>query len=217
MRSPCLIPLNSLNLDLPQQSISCNLFSTKMGIVIGITGGVATGKTTVMEMLRELGAKTLSADDIARDVLEPGTPESEEVARRFGLAILDSSGRINRTALANIIFRDKKVREILNSITHPRIIAILENKIEEFRVSTGEKDILAVEIPLLVECNLSRLVDIILVVAAEQETQISRLKTRGLSDAQALERIAAQISLSEKTQAADLVIWTDVSLDDTRR
>jgi dephospho-CoA kinase len=188
-----------------------------MSIVIGITGGVATGKTTVMEMLRELGAKTLSADDIAREVLQPGTSESDEVVRRFGLAILDSKGRINRAALANIIFRDKKVREILNSITHPGIIAILEERIEKFRESAGEKDVLAVEIPLLVECNLSGLVDIILVVAAEQETQISRLKTRGLSDTQALERIAAQISLSEKTQAADWVIWTDVSLDDTGR
>jgi len=188
-----------------------------MALVLGITGGVATGKTTVVEMLREMGARTISADEIAREVLSPGAPAAEEVAKRFGAAVLTPGGAIDRKALADIIFHDEKAREVLNSITHPRIIAILEERIREFRERAGEGEMLVAEIPLLVECDLLYLVDKVVVVAAEQHTQMSRLTTRGLSKEQAQERIEAQAPLSGKLALADWVVWTDKGLTDTRR
>lgn len=188
-----------------------------MSIVLGITGGVATGKTTVMGMFRELGAETLSADEIARDVLAPGTPEADEVIRQFGPSVLSSDGNIDRRKLGELVFSNSEAKQSLESITHPRIIAILEQRINEFRKRATCCVALAVEIPLLVECKLMPLVDKVLVVTTEQETQIIRLKTRGFSTNEALRRINAQMPMGEKLCAADIVIRTDVSFEDTRR
>jgi len=188
-----------------------------MAVVVGITGGAATGKTTVMRMFAEFGAETVSADEVAHEVLAPATPAAEQVARRFGPSVIASNGSINRPALGEIIFRDPEAREVLNAITHPPIIAILEQRIRKFRRRARQREILAVEIPLLVECNLTRLVDKVVVVAAEQETQMHRLTTRGLSLDQARQRVAAQMPIGEKLPLADWVVWTERSLEDTRR
>lgn len=180
-----------------------------------------------MEMLRVAGAETLSADDVAHDVLRPGTPESEAVIRRFGQGIVLPDGGIDRRALGEIIFADPNSREILNSITHPRIIAILHERIQEFRARTKSQppdpgprpssDVLAIEIPLLVECHLADLVDKVIVVSAEQDTQINRLTTRGLSVDEARARVDSQLPLREKLPFADWVVRTDGTFDDTRR
>lgn len=188
-----------------------------MGIVLGITGGVATGKTTVTEMFRELGAETLSADEIARDVLAPGSPAACEVVRRFGPSILAPDGSIDRRALGEIVFSDPEARGALNSITHPHIIAIMEDRIRRFRAATGCRGVMAVEIPLLVESDLTWLVNKVIVVAAEQETQMNRLTTRGLSIDQARQRIDAQIPIGEKLPLADWVVTTEGSLQETLR
>ncbi|HOM71526.1 MAG TPA: dephospho-CoA kinase [Armatimonadota bacterium] len=186
-----------------------------MSIVLGITGGIATGKSTVAEMFRELGAEVLSADEIARDVLAPGTPAANEAVRRFGNGILAPDGSINRRALGEIVFKDPQARVALNDITHPRIIEILEDRVNRFCEKAKEDDVLVVEIPLLVECNLSRLVDKVIVVAAEQDTQIHRLTTRGLSAEEARNRISAQMPIRQKIPLADWVIWTENSLEET--
>ncbi|MBI2843376.1 MAG: dephospho-CoA kinase [Armatimonadetes bacterium] len=188
-----------------------------MGVVLGITGGVATGKTTVAGMFRSLGAVTLSADEVAREVLAPGSPAVAEVIERFGQAVAAPGGGIDRSALADTVFGDEEALRDLNAITHPRIISILKERIEEFRRKSREGEVLAVEIPLLIECNLQRLVDYVVVVAAEQETQMSRLTTRGLSLEQARRRIEAQMPVREKLQYADWVVSTDAGLDDTAR
>ena len=188
-----------------------------MSLVLGITGGIATGKTTVMEMFRDIGAQTLSADEVAREVLAPGTQAAEKVVERFGPSILAPDGSIDRKALGEIVFRDPKAREELNAITHPLIIARLEERIQEFRERAGEGEVLAVEIPLLVECNLARLVDKVVVVAAEQETQVRRLTTRSMSLDQARQRVAAQVPIKDKLPLADWVVWTDGTLEDTRQ
>jgi len=188
-----------------------------MGIVLGITGGIATGKTTVTAMLRELGAETISADEVAREVLSPGSETVDELVRRFGDSILEPDGSVNRRRLGEIVFSNPEALSALNSITHPPIISILEARINEFRSRAGEHDVLAVEIPLLVECDLFFLVDKVVVVAAEQQAQIIRLTTRGLTNEEALERITAQMPLSKKLQFADEVIRTDTGLDDTKR
>ncbi len=188
-----------------------------MGIVLGITGGVATGKSTVTAMFAELGAETVSADDIAREVLAPDTPGADEVTKHFGRGILNDDGSINRSKLAALVFQNSADLETLNSITHPKIIAAVEDRIQVFRKTSGSGDILAAEIPLLFECGLESMVDEVVVTVAEQEAQINRLTTRGLTVDEANSRIAAQIPIAQKEARADQVIRTDTTLDDTRQ
>jgi dephospho-CoA kinase len=186
-----------------------------MAFVLGITGGIGTGKTTVLRMLESLGAQTLSADDLARDVLAKGAPAYHEVVKRFGSGILAADGKIDRAALGDIVFGDQDARQALNDITHPRIIQLLKKRIKDFRRDAGAgKAVLAVEIPLLIECGLEGLVDEVLLVAAEQRTQVSRLTTvGGLSAEQALQRIGAQMPLEEKLEKSDRVIRNDGDLE----
>lgn len=185
-----------------------------MAFVLGITGGVATGKSTVLGLFRSLGAETLSADEVAREVLARGTPAYHETVARFGEGILADDGEIDRAALGEVVFGDPKARQDLNDITHPRIIQLLQERIAVFRREAGaEKRVLAVEIPLLVECGLEGLVDEVLLVAAEQRTQVSRLTSvGGFTAEQALNRIQAQMPLCEKIDKADYVIWNDADM-----
>ncbi len=195
-------------------AVSC--YGSDMAKVLGITGGIATGKSTVTEMLRELGALTFSADEIAREVLAPGSEGFVEVARGFGGDLVTPDGSLDRSRLAGIVFGDPKALEKLNSITHPRIIAEIERRIAQFRSSADGPDVLAVEIPLLVELDISWLVDNVVVVAAEQDEQLNRLTTRGYSAEESRQRLAAQLPISEKVRVADWIIHTDTSLSDTR-
>lgn len=189
-----------------------------MARVIGITGGIATGKSTVLAIFAELGAVTVSADDIARKVLARNTPAYEEVVERFGEGVLTPDHDIDRAALASIIFANPDARQILNDITHPHIIAEIRREIEQFRKYPPSPDaILCVEIPLLIECGLEKIVDEVLLVAAEHGTQVSRLTSRsGISSEEALRRIDAQMPLDRKIERADRVIWNNGSRDSLR-
>ncbi len=189
-----------------------------MALVLGITGGIATGKSTVLRMLAELGAFTLSADEVARDVLAKGTDAYREVVERFGPGILAADGEVDRPALARIIFSDPVARADLNAITHPRIIQAILDHIARFRATPPSPDaVLAVEIPLLIECGMQDTVDEVVLVAAEQETQIGRLTRRsGISPDEAIRRISAQMPLSDKAKSSDRVIWNDGDMDDLR-
>lgn len=188
-----------------------------MATILGITGGIATGKSTVTAMFGDLGAQTLSADDVAHEILEPGSGAFEEVLQRFGRAIIASDGHIDRAKLGEIVFNDSEARKALNEITHPRIISALEHRIQEFRGNHPGGGVLVVEIPLLVECDLKYLVDKVIVVVAEQQAQLNRLTIRGISPDQASSRISSQMPLIEKVPLADWVITTDTSLEDTKR
>jgi len=189
-----------------------------MAFVVGITGGIGTGKSTVLGLFGELGADTLSADDIAREVLKKGTPAYREVVDRFGQSVVAADGEIDRPALANVIFADAGARRDLDAITHPYIIAETRARIDRFRKTHPYREqVLAVEIPLLVECGLEGIVDEVLVVAAEQGAQVNRLTTRGgISQEEAFRRIASQMPIEEKIERADRVIWNDGSVDDLR-
>lgn len=189
-----------------------------MAFVLGITGGIGTGKSTVLKMFGELGAETLSADVIAREVLEKGTEAFSEVIRWFGRDVVAENGEIDRLLLAKRIFSDSKARKDLDSITHPKIISQLEERISLFREAhKAPGSVLAVEVPLLIECGLERKVDKVLVVAAEQGTQVSRLTSRSeISEMEAKERIAAQIPLESKIARADWVVWNDGSLENLK-
>lgn len=186
-----------------------------MPIVLGITGGIAAGKSAVMNILAELGAETLSADDVARNVLQQDGVCYSAVVERFGKGIVRPDGEIDRAALAGIIFSDAQARRDLEEITHPRIIAQINDSIRRFRANRSNAGaVLAVEIPLLIECGLEDIVDEVVVVAAEPETQARRLTTvRGVSADEADRRIAAQMPVERKVERADRVIWNDGSLE----
>ncbi len=187
--------------------------------VIGVTGGIATGKSTVVKILRSLGAKTLSADEIAREVLAIGTPGYYEVVSEFGKEILKVDGEIDRRKLAEIVFSDSERRKRLEEITHPQIIGAIRRQIDEFRnYYIDTDDVLVVEIPLLFEVGLTDIVDLIIVVAAEQETQVNRLTSMiGVSYDEARRRIDAQLPLDAKISGADVVIWNDDSPEKLER
>lgn len=188
----------------------------KMPRVLGITGGIATGKSTVLRMLGELGAETLSADDLAREVLARGTEGYRETVERFGNGILTPDGEIDRSALGAIVFTDESARQVLNSITHPRIISAIQHRIDEFRRNPPSPNaVLAVEIPLLVECGLEGIVDEVVVVSAEPATQVSRLTTRSrMSVEEARRRLAAQMPIERKIERADRVIRNEGTLEE---
>ncbi|MCX6344481.1 MAG: dephospho-CoA kinase [Armatimonadetes bacterium] len=189
-----------------------------MAFILGITGGIGTGKSTALGIFAELGAETLSADDIARDVLQKDSPAYKEVVERFGKDVVGLDGQIDRSALARIIFSDDKARQYLDSITHPIIISELKRRIDDFRrLHPSDKAVLAVEIPLLIECGLEDIVDEVLLIAAEQETQKNRLTSRSqISSAEALRRIRSQMSLERKIERSDRVICNDKTIDSLR-
>lgn len=173
--------------------------------VIGLTGGIASGKSTAAKILAELGAVVIDADQLARDVVRPGEPAYHAIVASFGNDVLNDDGTINRQALANIIFADPAARERLEAITHPAIARQAEHLLAELR-SRGTR--LAVYMaPLLIEAGVTGRVDEIWVVYVDRETQIRRLMYRdGLSKADALQRIASQMSMEEKRDLARVVI-----------
>lgn len=183
-------------------------------LVIALTGGIADGKTTVGRMFQALGAEYVSADQIAHDLLKQGTDAWREVVREFGVEILSSNEEIDRRKLGEIVFDDPEKRHILEKITHPYILSRLNEIVEEFRErSCG---ILILEVPLLLETEFPVKIDKIVVVASEQELQISRLQERySMNREAALKRIAAQLPTFEKVKRADWVIRTNTSLEET--
>lgn len=177
---------------------------------IGITGGLATGKSSVASLFREWGAVVISADEIAREVLAPGTPALQEVMERFGPEMLRPDGTLDRARLGALIFADLGARRALEAITHPRILALMKERIQSAVDEHGRNTIIAVEVPLLYEAGMESWFDAVLVVASSEQTQIARLRARdGLSEAEARQRIASQMPLAEKIARADYVIWNE--------
>ncbi len=190
-----------------------------MAVVLGVTGGVGTGKSSVLAMLARLGAQTASADQIAREVLAKDTAAYRRVVERFGEQVVSAEGEIDRPTLGSIVFRDPEARQFLEETTHPAIIARIRDLIARFRRKPPSADaVLAVEIPLLFECGLERLVDQVVVVVAEQRAQLGRLTTgSGISQEDALRRIGAQMPLAHKISRADKVISNNGTLQDLER
>lgn len=185
--------------------------------VIGITGGIATGKSTITAMLADLGASTLSADAVARDVLAPGTLTTREVLAAFPACLLPGTAdTVDRRALSRIVFADPSARLRLQALTHPAIRAVLLPQIAAWQAA--EEGTAAVEIPLLYEGGWETVLDGVLVVTCAEATQLRRLRARvGIDEAEAQRQIDAQWPLSEKAARADFIISTDGSLEDTRR
>ncbi|MGB8543281.1 MAG: dephospho-CoA kinase [Candidatus Acidiferrales bacterium] len=181
---------------------------------VGLTGGIATGKTTVASMLRERDVPVLDADPLGHALLEPGQAAYEEVVAAFGKDILDGYGNVNRSKLGALIFADAEKRARLNQILHPRI----RDVVQRWFAATDEPDgpqFAVVEAALLVEADYTKDLDKLVVCWCRPEQQMERLLQRGLSEQEAQQRIAAQMPLDEKRNRADLVLDCSGSFEET--
>ena len=175
-------------------------------ILVGLTGGVATGKSTVAKMFKQCGAAVIDADQLAHDVVKPGKPAWREIVALFGEAVLNQDRSLNRQALGNIVFGNPKKRRQLEHIIHPRV-AREQQRLTRQAARKNPKAVVIYDVPLLFEAGIDKRVDRTIVVTADRETQIARLKTRNaLSRADAIRRIRSQMPLSKKIHLADLVI-----------
>ena len=182
--------------------------------VLGLTGGIGSGKSAVGLIFAQLGADLIEADQLARDVVEPGQPALSESVEAFGPEILRPDGRLNRSKLATIIFADPAARARLNAITHPRINERMDTEVGARKAHPG---VLILDIPLLYENDRDRTVERVIVVWVDTQTQLRRLQERdGLSEEEARRRVAAQMPLDEKRARADHVIDNTGSLKETR-
>ena len=180
---------------------------------IALTGGIASGKSVVSDMFRELGAAVVDTDVIAREVVEPGRPALDEIRQRFGDDVIDANGELDRTALRKLIFDDDTARRDLEAILHPRIG---DETRRQAMAATGSYQLIVV--PLLVGSELLDFVDRVLVVDCDEQAQLKRLLARDAeSPEQARRMLAAQASREQRLAIADDVIRNDGSLDDTER
>ncbi len=182
----------------------------------GLTGGIASGKTTVATFLEELGAYRIDADRIAHAILEPGGAAYDAAVERFGREILDAEGRILRPALARIVFRNRAAREALDAMTHPRVREEIDRRVLLY-AAVGHSPIVIVDAALLVETGVYRSLEKLIVVRCSREAQLERLLARGMSAEDAMARIEAQLPLEAKLAVADYVIDTETTLRETRR
>lgn len=182
--------------------------------VVGLTGGIASGKSTVARFFEAQGVPVVDADQVAREIVAPGSDALREIVEAFGEGVLAPDGSLDRKALAAVVFADPGARKRLEAITHPRIGIASAERIRALAAS--HPPYILYEAALLVENGLHRGLAALVVVAAEEATQIARLRERdGLSEDEARGRVAAQAPLARKVEAADFVIWTDTTLEET--
>ena len=175
-------------------------------ILIGLTGGVATGKSTVANMFKRCGAVVIDADEIARDIVAPGKPAWRQIVKTFGKAVLRHDRTIDRHALGAIVFRHMAKRRALERIIHPRV-AREQMRLTREAARNNPKAIVIYDVPLLFEAGIDKRVDKIVVVTADRKTQIARLRKRNkLSRAEAIRRITSQMPLTKKEKRADYVL-----------
>jgi dephospho-CoA kinase len=187
-----------------------------MTLVLGITGGIASGKSTVAAMFAACGAVVVSADQLARDVVAPGSPTLASLADAFGPGIVAPGGGLDREALARLVFADRQARERLNGITHPAIARQAEARIAELR--SNKVPLVVYEAPLLFEAGAGQRVDRVLTVTVDPAVQRQRLAGRDQLGAAEIEaRLAAQWPQAEKVARADFVIDNSGALEETRR
>lgn len=183
-------------------------------LLVGLTGGIGAGKSTVAARLVERGAVLIDADVIAREVVAAGTSGLAAVVDRFGPDVLLPDGSLDRPALARIVFADAEARAALNAITHPLVAEEIASRLAALADFPG---VVVVDVPLLVEAQVDRGYQAVVVVAARPAVQLERLtRDRGMDEAEARARIAAQASLEERLARATHVIWNEGSLEDLR-
>lgn len=183
-------------------------------MIVGLTGGIATGKSLVAGELKRLGARIIDADRIAREIVEPGKPAYNDIVKEFGTGILKPDATIDRKALGRAVFSDHAALEKLGSITHPRIRERIRE--EARRLSTEGDGLIVLDIALLIEMGVKYEVEKIIVVYSEAEQQIERLMKRdNMTRDEALKRLSCQLDIKEKLKYADYVIDNSGQLDET--
>lgn len=186
-------------------------------LIVGLTGGVASGKSVVSRILKEEGAYLIDADQIARELVQPRTSAWEELVKVFGKEILQKDGSIHRKQLAAKVFSDPTQRDLLNRTLHPRIKEEMGRRLK----AIGQKDpeaIVVIDAPLLVETGNHREMDKVIVVISTEAQQIARLREReGMDQEEARRIMASQMATEEKVKVADFVIRNEGSLEETER
>ena len=182
---------------------------------LGLTGGIASGKSAVAAILRELGFPVLDADSIAHKLMEPGQAAHDEILRAFGADLADTSGRIDRHKLAAVVFAEPSKLAKLNSILHPRVDQIIFDQLEAWEKS-GAHPAAFVEAALLVEAGMAARLDGLVVAWCTPEQQLERLRARGMSETEIRRRIAAQLPIEEKLKHATYTINCSGTLEETR-
>jgi len=183
--------------------------------VIGLTGGIGSGKSTVSRFLAELGAIIVDADRVGHEAFKPGTELWREVVAAFGQQIVTPSGGIDRKKLGKIVFGNAESLSRLKRIMHPRMYDMVKARLERYRQQGVE--VVAIEVPLLIEADWTSLVDEVWVTTTSEATVLKRLQERaGLSKEETLTRIRSQLSSEERIKRADVVINTDCSLDEVK-
>jgi dephospho-CoA kinase len=184
-------------------------------LLVGLTGGLGAGKSTVARLLADRGAVLINADELARRALEPGTRAHKQVCDLFGDEVLTPSGELDRAAIAASVFADETKRRALESIVHPEVFRMLAEALEEHR---GTDDVVVFDAALLVETGFHAACDVVVVVTATPELQVDRMtRDRGMVPEEARARIAAQIDPAEREAVADVVIRNDGTLEDLER
>lgn len=179
--------------------------------VLGLTGGVGMGKSTAARLLKKAGLPVVDSDDLAREAVQPGTEGLAEIADEFGEGFLKPDGSLDRDKMASTVFQDQAARKQLELIIHPRVRAVWENRIEQWREQ--KRPVGVVVIPLLFEVGVQDSFDAVLCVASTASTQRSRLRGRNWSDDQIAARIAAQMDIAQKMDLADHVLWNEGTPD----
>ena len=175
-------------------------------ILVGLTGGIATGKSTVAKIFKRCGAILIDADELAREVVEPGKPAWRAIVKLFGKSVLNQDRSLDRQALGSIVFHNRTKLRQLERIIHPRVAREQQRLVRQV-AKRKPRAVVIYEVPLLFEAGVDKRVDKIIVVTADRDTQIARLKKRnGLSRAEAIRRIRTQMPLSKKVRLADIVV-----------
>ncbi|MGQ0670888.1 MAG: dephospho-CoA kinase [Actinomycetota bacterium] len=181
-------------------------------LLVGLTGGIGSGKSTVARMLEARGAVVLDADEFARRAIDPGTPGHESVVDAFGAGVVAPSGEIDRDGLARVVFADPDARRRLEAIVHPEVARQFAESVEPYRETDR---VVVYVVPLLVESRLEAGFDVVVVVAASETARVARLAMdRGMSEADARARMSAQLSDEERERVAGFVVENDGALDD---
>jgi dephospho-CoA kinase len=184
--------------------------------VAGLTGSIATGKSTVSGILKELGAFIVDADHAAREVVLPGTKAWDEIVRIFGKEILQKSSEIDRERLGRIIFNDPAMRRILEEVVHPEVVRSMDEQVGSIK-SVFPDAVVILDVPLLIETGMYKGLSEVIVVYCPEDMQITRLMARDkISREEALAKVHAQISIEEKRRYATLLVDNSASRDDTR-
>ncbi len=184
-------------------------------LLVGVTGGIASGKSVVAARFAEHGAVVVDADAIAREVVEPGTPALARIAEEFGSALIGDDGSLDRQALGAIVFADPAKLAILNGITHPAVLELSQRRFAE--AAAADPDAVVVyDVPLLSEARSKAEFDVVVVVSAPEEIRIERMVSRrGMSREEAERRIRSQVSDEDRRALADYIIESGGTLDET--